>query len=192
VKTQTTNVATEQTVGETIRRLRENLGMSIRTLATESSFSPSFISQLENGQVSPSINSLEKIVNCFGLTLGSFFNAIEPREAAVTRASDRRQLTSGWSKAKIESLGSGGRGIAMEPVLVTLSAGGSSGKHAAPQAHSEFVFLLEGEIELTLGGEEFLLYAGDSATIPPNQARKLRNSGINAARVLIVGARNTR
>jgi len=48
-------------VGERIRQLRLGLGMSVRTLAAKTGFSPSLISQAENGQVTPSIGSLERI-----------------------------------------------------------------------------------------------------------------------------------
>jgi transcriptional regulator with XRE-family HTH domain len=189
VKSQPINATSERTVGEAIRERRENQRMSVRTLASKAGFSPSFISQLENSQASPSINSLERIADCLGLTLGAFFNALEPREAAVTRASERRQLTSGWSKAKIESLGHGAAALAMEPVLVTLAIGGSSGKAAAPPAHEEFVFVLDGEVTLTLAANDFVLRTGDAASIPTGQLRKFRNRGVCPARIIIVSAR---
>ena len=163
--------------------------MSVRTLASHAGFSPSFISQVENGQASPSISSLERIVSCLGVTLGEFFNAMEPREGPVTRASERRQMTSGWSKAKIESLGPAGRGVAMEPVLVTLGVGGSSGKSASAQTREEFAFVLEGEVTLTLDDQEFRLVRGDSALIPAGRPRKLHNTGDVPARVIIVSSR---
>lgn len=191
LKPQNPVVATEQSVGEAVRQLRENLRISVRTLASQAGFSPSFISQVENGQASPSISSLERIASALGVTLGEFFNALEPREAAVTRVSDRRQLTSGWSKAKIESLGPSGPGVAMEPVLVTLGPGGSSGKHAAAQSHEEFVFVLAGEVNLTLAGEEVLLRVGDSVTVPPGQALRLQNRGTSPVRMIIVSARSS-
>jgi transcriptional regulator with XRE-family HTH domain len=190
VKPQHTSAITEQTVGEAIRELRENQRISVRTLASKAGFSPSFISQVENGQASPSINSLERIAECLGLTLGAFFNALEPREAAVTRAHERRQLTSGWSKAKIDSLGSGGAALAMEPVLVTLAIGGSNGKAATPPSHEEFVFVLDGEVTLTLAANDFVLRMGDAAAIPAGQLRKFRNSGDCPARIIIVSARS--
>jgi transcriptional regulator with XRE-family HTH domain len=188
---ESTAATTEQTVGEAVRQFRENQRLSVRTLASKAGFSPSFISQVENGQASPSINSLERIANCLGVTLGEFFNALEPREGAVTRASDRRQLTSGWSKARLESLGPSGSGVAMEPVLVTLAAGGSSGKTPCAQTHEEFAFVLDGRVTLTIEGDEFLLAGGDSATIPAGRSRKLQNRGTTPARIIIVSARNT-
>ena len=44
-----------QIIGEHIRRLRSERHVSVRAFAAQTGFSPSFISQLENGQVSPSL-----------------------------------------------------------------------------------------------------------------------------------------
>ena len=63
-------------VGERIRQLRLGLGMSVRTLATKSGFSPSPISQVERSQVTPSIGSLERIAMVLGVSLSKFF--VEP------------------------------------------------------------------------------------------------------------------
>ena len=60
-------------VGKVIRRLRDRTGLSVRGLASKSGFSPSFISQVELGQASPSIASLEKIASALDVTLGEFF-----------------------------------------------------------------------------------------------------------------------
>jgi len=69
--------------------------MSLRSLATRTDFSPSFISQLENGQVSPSIHSMEKIANTLGVTLGAFFAAIGPGEGGlVLRRTEREPIPS--------------------------------------------------------------------------------------------------
>ena len=96
----------QQQVGQHVRRLREQARLSVRALAARTGFSPSFISQLENGQVSPSIHSMEKIAGVLGVTLGSFFAAIGPGQGGlVMRKADRQKLPSNWSNAELESLG---------------------------------------------------------------------------------------
>ena len=62
-----------QVIGEHIRRLRLRRHTSVRAFAAQTGFSPSFISQLENGQVTPSLGSLQKIAETLGVTLGEFF-----------------------------------------------------------------------------------------------------------------------
>jgi transcriptional regulator with XRE-family HTH domain len=62
-------------VGELVRELREARRLSVRALAAQAGFSPSFISQVENEQASPSIASLERIATALGVTLVEFFQA---------------------------------------------------------------------------------------------------------------------
>jgi mannose-6-phosphate isomerase-like protein (cupin superfamily) len=53
-------------IGEHVRRLRLKRHASVRAFAAQTGFSPSFISQLENGQVSPSLGSMQKIAEALG------------------------------------------------------------------------------------------------------------------------------
>jgi len=52
-----------------VRRLRGDLGMSLRELARSTGLSPSFLSQVENGLVSPSARSMERIAESLALRL---------------------------------------------------------------------------------------------------------------------------
>jgi DNA-binding XRE family transcriptional regulator len=113
----------QDAVGAWVRRLRSEQGMSLRTLAKQTGFSPSFISQVEIGIVSPSIASMEKIAGALGVTLGEFFAAAAEGEAGlVVRVADRLHMTSGWSHGRIEALGPM-TGTRQQPVLITLDPG---------------------------------------------------------------------
>jgi quercetin dioxygenase-like cupin family protein len=163
--------------------------MSLRALASRTDFSPSFISQVENGVVSPSIASMEKIARALGVTLGEFFAAAsEGEEALIVRAKERPQLPSLWSQGRVEGL-SRMSGRRMEAMLITLERGGRSGKHPAPHSSEEFAFVLEGEASLTLGPEEHLLGAGDAVTIRPQELRRWENKDSAVARILIISVR---
>jgi transcriptional regulator with XRE-family HTH domain len=179
----------QHAVGAWVRRLRTEQRMSLRTLATRTHFSPSFISQVENGVVSPSIASMEKIANALGVTLGEFFVAAREGEAGlIVRAADRLQMSSLWSQGRIEALGPM-TGRRLEPVLITLDPGGRSGKHPYAHTSEEFAFVLEGEPTLTLGPEEHLLTPGDAVTIRAQELRRWENKSSPVVRILIVSAR---
>ena len=185
-------VLKQQVVGEYVRRLRVEAGMSLRTLATQTDFSPSFISQLENGQVSPSIRSMEKIAEALGVTLGAFFVALHEGEGGlIVHAADRSGLGSSWSNAEIESLSVRRRNPCLEAVLITLHAGGRSGKHPYGHTWEEFALVLEGKVALTLGPEKHVLKKGDAVTILPQELRLWENTTARAARILIVSSRST-
>jgi transcriptional regulator with XRE-family HTH domain len=177
----------QQAVGDLVRRLREQRGLSLRGLATATDFSPSFLSQLENGQVSPSIVSMERIAATLGVTLGDFFSSLgSAAGGVVVRVADRALLQSQWSKATVEALSPMTRGRLIEPLLITLEPGGRSGKHPTSQAREEFAFVLEGEVQLTLGPDSYKLREGDTATILRGELRRWCNTGTGQARVLVV------
>jgi transcriptional regulator with XRE-family HTH domain len=178
----------QQRVGEHVRRLREQARMSLRALATRTDFSPSFISQLENGQVSPSIHSMEKIANNLGVTLGAFFAAIGPGEGGlILRRAEREPIPSSWSHAQIEALGRPSPQRQLEALLITLEPGGRSGKHPVSHRTEQFALVLKGRANLRLGPEEHSLTAGDSVTLLPGELRLWVNGSRSRCQILIVG-----
>jgi quercetin dioxygenase-like cupin family protein len=76
----------------------------------------------------------------------------------------------------------------LEPVLITLNAGGRSGKHPTGHPAEEFALILEGTVILTLGPEEHVLEPGDTVTILPGELRVWRNDGTLPGRFLLVSA----
>lgn len=180
---------TEANLGPSVRRLREAQQLSLRTLAERTGFSASFLSQVENGQASPSISSMERIATALGVTLGEFFQNAATNPIPVVRADARAVLHSGWSRAQLEALGTGEMGSRLEPMLVTLQSGGTSGTKAYASGREEFALVLEGTVTLTLNDSEQELASGDAVTIRPGALRRWRNPGREPARVLIVAAR---
>ena len=178
----------QQAVGEHVRRLRVQIGMSVRSLAKLAGFSASFMSQVENGQVSPSISSMEKIAAAVGVTLGEFFEAAGGRGGSIVRVGDRQALSSGWSNAKIEALCLPDTTARLEAILITLRRGGRSGKHPYAHPREEFAFVLQGAVVLTLGPEEHRLRRGDAVRVLPGELRLWRNDARAPARVMIIAS----
>ena len=118
----------EAALGQELQRLRKRTGMSLRAFAQAVGFSASFISQVENGVASPSIASLGKMAAALDVTIPELFIASHTHEPVVVRAASRPGFRSAWSKARIDSLIAPGRSARLEALLVTLEAGGSSGK----------------------------------------------------------------
>jgi XRE family transcriptional regulator, regulator of sulfur utilization len=162
--------------------------LSVRTLAAKTGFSPSFISQVENCQASPSIASLEKIAAALDVTLVEFFQSGEARSSVVVRAEQRPRLESGWSKAEIESLGMD-RASRLEPMLITLRAGGASGKRPHTLPREQFVFIVSGEVTLSLDGVELVLTKGDAVTVAPQKPFRWVNASAEPAQLLVVSSR---
>jgi len=180
-----------QIIGEHIRRLRLERHESVRAFAAQTGFSPSFISQLENGQVSPSLGSLQKIAETLGVTLGEFFAATASAadEDLIVRPTDRRRLNSTWTDAHLEALGSMTSSRKLEAVLAVFGPGGQSGKHVHSHSREEFAFVLKGRVTLTLGDEENELAAGDAVTLPAHAPHRWKNRSQKAVEILLISSR---
>jgi transcriptional regulator with XRE-family HTH domain len=181
--------STEARIGEILKQLREEHGMSLRALASRAGFSASFISQLENGQVSPSIASLDRIAAELGVTLANLFEASQAPVAAVVRADARPGFTSSWSRARVESLTPPGARRPLEAVSVTLAPRGASGKHLTTHPADQFAYVVKGPLTVFLGEERLTLDTGDSVLIPRKIGHRWQNDDSDAAQVLLVSTR---
>ena len=81
-----------------------------------------------------------------------------------------------------------GPGHTLEPLLITLEPGGRSGKHPSAPGREEFMFVVEGELIVTVGPDDLLVQAGDAIVVRPREVRRYQNPGPGAARILVVGA----
>jgi quercetin dioxygenase-like cupin family protein len=130
---------------------------------------------------------MERIAATLGVTLGEFFAAVGSGEGGlVVRTADRVQLPSAWSQATIEALSPMNRGRLTEPLLITLAPGGRSGKHASAHPREEFAYVIQGEVDLTLGPDTFRMCTGDAVTILRGELRRWVNGGSTPALILVV------
>ena len=182
----------EQHVGPEVKRLREQARLSVRTLAEQSGFSPSFISQLENGQVSPSIQSLGHIAGALGVSLADLFTPRAEPGPAVIKADARPSFHSSWSKARIAALTPLAVPHSIEALIVTIESGGSSGKHPAGLANEQIAIVFDGRVELTIGADHVELERGDAAFIPARTPHRWHNPSAAAAQIVLVATRTSR
>ena len=178
-------------IGERVRTVRTSQGISVRTLAGKVGFSPSFISQIENGQVSPSIASLERIAEILGIPLVGFFGAEPAERSQIVRFRDRQRLNSSWSRAKIEVLGPMGAPNKLDAVMITLAPGGRSGKKPSAHTGDEFALIFDGKVTFTLGSETHELQRGDALTFSSETPHLWENRTSQSARIVIVSSRFT-
>ena len=175
-------------VGDIVRHLRKAHHLSVRTLADKCGFSPSFISQVELRQASPSIASTERIASALGVTLGEFFRAMDPALPAIIRSDARSVVQSEWSRAKIEALGPFSDSN-LEPMIVTIQSGGRSGHKPYVRQAEQLAVVLQGTVELTLENDIHDLKRGDAVGIPAGNRHCWRNKSKRPSQILIVTAR---
>jgi len=163
-------------VGEKMKALRESKGLSLKELADLTGFSTALLSQMENHLVSPSLGTMIKVANALGVKVGDFLGETHEEPFAIVRKDERKRVSRFASKEGVkygysyESLGFDKKDRYMEPFIVTLEPATVKTSKTSVHEGEEFIFVLEGEMEVILGNHTDVLYPGDSiyydSTIP--------------------------
>ena len=163
-------------VGEKIKELREKKGLSLKDLADLTGFSTALLSQMENHLVSPSLGTIIKMARALGVRVGDFLGESEGEPFSIVRKDERKKVSRFASKDGVkygysyESLGYDKKDRHMEPFIVTLEPATVKASKTSVHEGEEFIFVLEGEMEVVLGNHTDVLYPGDSiyydSTIP--------------------------
>lgn len=163
----------------------------MRALAQRTGFSPSFLSQVELGQSSPSLSSLQRICEALEVDLPDLLRNPRPERALpVVRRADRQSVRSEWSKASAESLLPDGGDDRFAALLLGIDPGGRTGELPTRRGTRELAYCIRGKVQLTLGGERYDLASGDSVVLDQTHA-SWENRGRGRAEVLVVSARFT-
>jgi transcriptional regulator with XRE-family HTH domain len=150
----------EPEVGARIRHLREERGLSLRTLAERSGLSANAISLIERGVSSPTVVSLHQLATALGVSITEFFEQSPASTAIHVKKMDGvRFHGSGFD---MESLGSGLPGQQLEPFRITITPRFEPPDEPLTHPGQEFVYCIEGQVEYTVEDRRYLLQAGDS------------------------------
>ena len=172
-------------VGSRLAALRQERNLSIRALARASGLSANALSMIERGRTSPSVSTLYRLAEALQVPVTAFFRLDASREKIVfCKANERTHLP--FSRGLWEGLG-GERFIGrVEPFMLTLEAGASSGPHGMLHSGHEFVLCLRGQLEYLVEGQHFLLEPGDSLLFAAQMGHRWRNPGSVVTNALIV------
>jgi transcriptional regulator with XRE-family HTH domain len=173
-----------------IRQFRQDKRLSVRALAEEAGISASALSQIEGGQVSPSVATLEKICGALHLPITALFDEPDSGNSPlIMRANTRRQVYSADSHTIIEPLARGLARKKMQPLLLTLEPQGECGEHPYSSiSEEEFAFVLRGRILFEQGSGIHELSMGDAIYFNPQIPHNWRNKSGKIAKILIVVA----
>ncbi|ADD68276.1 transcriptional regulator, XRE family [Denitrovibrio acetiphilus DSM 12809] len=163
--------------GKTVKELRLKHNMTLRDLAKTSGCSISFLSQLERDLISPTVASLRKIADALGVTITSFFSGDDSEtDSIVVRKDKRVRLGSKASKVVYESLKHREANSVLEPLYHILDKGAYSGDDYNIHLGEEFVYVMKGQVEITLDGRPMTLNEGDSALYNSNVPHRWKNT----------------
>lgn len=148
-------------IGNRIKELRILKGMTQEELADRAELSKGFISQVERDLTSPSIATLMDILQCLGTSVGEFFSTSEEEQQVVFGKEDYFEKHDGELKNTIQWIIPNAQKNMMEPILLTLEAGGSTYPDN-PHEGEEFGYVLSGSITIMIGNRTIRAKKGES------------------------------
>lgn len=173
-------------IGQKIYNLRTQKGLTQEELADRAELSKGFISQLERNLTSPSIATLIDILQCLGTDLKDFFNDQEDKQVVFNKE-DYFSKADKELQNEITWIIPNAQKNQMEPILISLEAGGSTWPDN-PHEGEEFGYVLEGTIEIVLGSTIHNAKKGESFYYTSNKNHYIKNTGKKAARILWVSS----
>lgn len=167
-------------LGHTIRQLRQEHGLTIAEVSQLAGISRGMLSKIENGLASTSLDTLEQLANSLGVTLSRLFrdyNAPTGGAQFVKHGQGMEVVRRGTRCGHTYQLLAYDQGPQkiFEPFLISLE---EQNEEFPPFEHpgTEFIYMLEGIVEYSVGGESFVLEPGDSLTFRgelPHRPEKL-------------------
>lgn len=156
----------EEHLGVNIKKLRTNQQLTLKNLANKTGFSISFLSQLERGKSSATLESLKKISQALNVEPGYFFNNLSENKNLIRR--DTLE-TKHMKKHKIyyKSLYDSMDNPVFSPHLVVLEPYQNEGnliKHSG----QEFIYVLEGQLTVQIDKKIHVLNPSDSIMFDSN------------------------
>ena len=175
----------EEKIGENIKNLRKQNGLTQEELADRTELTKSFISLLERGQTAPSVSTLECIVECLGTNLSDFFREDDDQVLVYEQSEyfekvDKEGNITKWLVPTAQSHN-------MEPILMTIQPGAEL-QYDSPHEGEEFGYVIEGAVTLEYGDRKDIVKEGDSFMYTADKKHRLVSASDKVTKVLWISS----
>jgi len=159
-------------IGVRLRQLRTRRGLSLAQVSKAVGISLGFLSALERSHMSASVSTLRKLARFYKTNILDFFDPAESNIRLVTP--DKRKVLEAGPGVRMELLAWGN--TVMEPHLFRIAPQSGSGESYTHEGE-EFLYILQGEFQISLEDEEYRLQAGDSFYFESATPHRWKNPG---------------
>ena len=182
-------------VGHKIKGIRESKNLTIEEVAESTGLSVEQINSIENDQNLPSLGPLIKIARALGVRLGTFMDDNDALGPVVTRAEDHeRESSISFSNGATDArkhmeyhpLAQQKAGRHMEPFIIDINPAEHLDYKLSAHEGEEFIYVMEGEIELVYGKDKYALKQGDSIYYDSIVKHHLHGAEGKSAKILAV------
>jgi transcriptional regulator with XRE-family HTH domain len=178
-------------IGPKVRSLRKQAGLSLQQLAEQADVSAAAIHKIEQSGMVPTITTLLKLAGALGRPVAYFVDEEEVASDATVLIRNGEQKPILTSHTGIDLAGiSGAYGrFFLAGARATVISGASSGERLMEHPGEELVYLLEGELDFVVNGQDYCLRPGDSLHFRTVQPHFWRNPGTTDAVALWMALR---
>lgn len=174
-------------VGERLRTLRKHRKLTLRALSRASGLALSYLSALENGKNSITVANLKRLLDVLGTNLSDFFvQAPPPPTKIVYRKDELAEISGHGNGLSFKEVAAGRVGRALQLILENYAPGADTGPGSYRHEAEEAGLVLKGKLELTVGGQTFVLGPGDAYYFDSRLPHRVRNVGKGPAQAVSV------
>ncbi len=173
----------EASVGERVRKLRNQKSWSLRKLSGVCGLSANAISRIERGENSPTISSLHCLAMALDVPITDFFHG-ESDCCVFTKKGQGIRLQN--ADVELESLGSGLPHQQIEPFRMKIDPGMETSGGTVTHPGQEFIHCVKGELNYQVKDQHFHLQAGDSLLLDASQPHAWSNPFSSEAVIIIM------
>lgn len=178
----------EKNIGQSLKALRLERGMTLDQLAVASGVSRAMISKIERGEASPTAVLLARLLNPLKETLSGFFAVAAEPPSPMRRLAEQpswRDPATGYVRRAVSPPGFA---IATDLVDVTLPAGARAAMPpvVADPPQEQYVWLLEGRLNMECDGTRHEMAAGDCLYMTLAQGTVFENPGAEPCRYAVI------
>lgn len=168
-------------LGEKIKELRHQNGLTLEELANRSELTKGFLSQVERNLTSPSIQTFLDILEVLGTTPEAFFKSLNQETKNVFTNEDYYEVES--DHFKVEWIVPNAQKNEMEPIIITINPNSSSFV-IKPHEGEEFGYVLSGCVTLKYGEKDEFVKKGETFYIKGKHQHQLLNHTKKVAKIL--------
>ena len=178
-------------VGKRAREMREKRGLSLQDISQRTGIALSMLKEIEDETVSPPLGMVIKLAKSLEMKMGYFISGEEYLSYTIVRRNDRKVISRYDSESgkyygyEYEALAPHKRDRHMEPFMITLAPAGTEEERSTHDGQ-EFIYVLEGGVEVRLGGEVHILEPGDAIYYDSTAPHLVKCRGDEPARILAV------
>lgn len=181
----------EKLIGERIRRLRVRRSMGLVELGRRTGLSASFLSQLETARVVPTVRNLARIALVFGKDLSYFVRPESNKPFRLLAHKDRIPIVvkkqNNGSRFVSESISSLIPDRQLVPCIAEFHPNGEACEFTPTvSVGTEFVYVIDGIVEITVGSQVHRLETADACWIDAATVRKYRAIGTENAKAMVI------